>query len=621
MSELVVLNLGQGDFNQGFPSVTARLGQPGNLGMQMSGSLPPAPDIPQLYTNWRLLYQCLYRQGRRSPIEVAATGVTNISDGAFSEISQRLETRINGWLAAAGFQGIESQLRTQLSPSQGVQIIVESDNDQVWRLPWHLWTLVKQDFPNAEICLSSSNYPAPMTQRVKSAGSVVKLLVILGNSSGLNVKKDWRLLKQQLPGVTAKLLVEPEREELNDQLWQQGWDILVFAGHSVSDESAKNGRIFINQKSHNNSLTIYELQEALSQAIEQGLQLVIFNSCDGLGLVRDLADARIPLPPTIAMREPVVDAVAHAFLRYFLREFAAEEPLHLAVRQARERLKGLEDRFPGASWLPVICQHPAVKPLTLPELRGSGELPSRDRTPVSTPKFHSVRPALNERIKFTLILIVGCISSYVFAGAWIANSLDQLGVKNHKTGHLWQAQIYYRLATWLNPTYANPHYNLAYLCDKDLNDLNCAFQEYQRAARRGLPEGYAQMARLQVINDNHDSALSAIDHCIKQTDYNAVKAACLKNLGWILFKEENLSEAEKNLRQAIELEVDSPHSYCLLAQVLEAQGRENEALTAWDKTLEYSQHRVPEQHHCMNWANQRLETGEIDDEISTVYDN
>ncbi|MEQ8751954.1 MAG: hypothetical protein RID09_00355 [Coleofasciculus sp. G1-WW12-02] len=81
--------------------------------------------------------------------------------------------------------------------------------------------------------------------------------------------------------------------------------------------------------------------------------MVIFNSCDGLGLVRDLAAARIPLPPSIAMREPVVDAVAHTFLQYFLREFAWGEPFHLAVRQARERLKGLEDRFPGASWLPA----------------------------------------------------------------------------------------------------------------------------------------------------------------------------------------------------------------------------------------------------------------------------
>jgi tetratricopeptide (TPR) repeat protein len=609
MSELVVLNLGQGDFNQGFPSVTARLGQPGNLGMQMSGSLPPAPEIPQLYTNWRLLYQLLYRQGRRSPIEIAPSGITNISDGAFGEISQRLEASFNGWLAADGFHGIESQLRTQLSPSQRVQIIVESDNDQVWRLPWHLWSLAKQDFPYAEVCLSSSNYPAPIQQRFKPAGAAVKLLVILGNSAGLNLKKDWRLLKRQLPGVEATLLVEPEREELNEQLWQAGWDILVFAGHSVSDENAQNGRIFINQNTQHNSLTIYELQEALSRAIERGLQLVIFNSCDGLGLVRDLAAARIPLPPTIAMREPVVDAVAQAFLQYFLRDFAWGEPFHLAVRQARERLKGLESRFPGASWLPVICQHPAVKPLTLPELRGSGQLPSRVYDAAITPRFRLFRPALNGLIKFTPILVFGCISSYVLAGAWIAESLDQLGVEKHKNGQLWQAQMYYRIATWFNPSYAIPHYNLAYLCDKDLHDVNCAFQGYQRAALRGLPEGYAQVARLQIIDDNHREALSAIYQCLQLTDYDAVKAACFKNLGWILLKEGNLIAADKNLRQAIELEVDSPHSHCLLAQVLEAKGREQEALKAWENTLHYSQHRIPEQHDCISWANQRLETG------------
>jgi len=96
---------------------------------------------------------------------------------------------------------------------------------------------------------------------------------------------------------------------------------------------------------------------------------------------------------------------------------------------------------------------------------------------------------------------------------------------------------------------------------------------------------------------------------LQLTDYDAVKAACFKNLGWILLKEGNLIAAEKNLRQAIELEVDSPHSHCLLAQVLEAKGREQAALTAWENTLHYSQHRIPEQHDCISWANQRLETG------------
>ncbi|MHC5597349.1 MAG: CHASE2 domain-containing protein, partial [Nostoc sp.] len=103
------------------------------------------------------------------------------------------------------------------------------------------------------------------------------------------------------------------------------------------------------------------------KAIENGLQLAIFNSCDGLGLARELADLQIP--QIIVMREPVPDQVAKEFLKYFLQGFAGGESLYQSVRQARERLQGLEDRFPCATWLPMICQNPAQIPPTWDELR------------------------------------------------------------------------------------------------------------------------------------------------------------------------------------------------------------------------------------------------------------
>jgi CHASE2 domain-containing sensor protein len=68
------------------------------------------------------------------------------------------------------------------------------------------------------------------------------------------------------------------------------------------------------------------------------------------------------------MREPVPDQVAQEFLKYFIQSFASGESLYQAVRQARERLQGLEDIFPCATWLPVICQNPAQIPLTWDEL-------------------------------------------------------------------------------------------------------------------------------------------------------------------------------------------------------------------------------------------------------------
>ena len=54
----------------------------------------------------------------------------------------------------------------------------------------------------------------------------------------------------------------------------------------------------------------------------------------------------------IFMREPLPDKVAQEFLKNFLTEFSAGKSLYQSVREAREKLQGLEGEFPCASWLP-----------------------------------------------------------------------------------------------------------------------------------------------------------------------------------------------------------------------------------------------------------------------------
>ncbi|HEY9830438.1 MAG TPA: CHASE2 domain-containing protein, partial [Stenomitos sp.] len=109
-----------------------------------------------------------------------------------------------------------------------------------------------------------------------------------------------------------------------------------------------------------------ELRYGLKKALAQGLKIAIFNSCDGLGLARQLHDLQIP--QTIVMREPVPDYVAQEFLKYFLTAFARGKSFYLAVREARERLQGLESDYPCASWLPMIYQNLAQVPPTWQDL-------------------------------------------------------------------------------------------------------------------------------------------------------------------------------------------------------------------------------------------------------------
>ncbi|MHC5746735.1 MAG: CHAT domain-containing protein [Nostoc sp.] len=75
------------------------------------------------------------------------------------------------------------------------------------------------------------------------------------------------------------------------------------------------------------------MKHGLKKAIESGLHLAIFNSCDGLGLAEALEDLHIP--QVIVMREPVPDLVAQEFLKHFLTEFSNGQSLYSALREAR----------------------------------------------------------------------------------------------------------------------------------------------------------------------------------------------------------------------------------------------------------------------------------------------
>ncbi|MBR8836494.1 MAG: CHASE2 domain-containing protein [Stigonema ocellatum SAG 48.90 = DSM 106950] len=371
MSKLVVLNLLGGDLNKGFPVVTAQIWHH-NQFLKITGSLPAAPELSELYQRWQLLYKAVHqRLGSNQRIKVHAQDITNISVNDFNKVCQKLQTSINAWLKFELFQNIERQLRTLLNWDDEIRVIIETNIVILYRLPWHLWDFF-EDYPKAELALSNHEYASPQILQKRPTGKV-KILAIIGNSVGIDIDKDGSLL-QGLTDAQTTFLVEPTRKELDEQLWNQDWDILFFAGHSASPTDRENGEIYINQTE---SLTIPQLKNALKTAIKRGLKLSIFNSCDGIGLAINLANLNIP--QMIVMREPVPDKVAQEFLKNFLVAFAGGKPLYLAMREARERLQGLENDFPCATWLPVICQNPTTVPTRWQELRDNF-----DNTKVST---------------------------------------------------------------------------------------------------------------------------------------------------------------------------------------------------------------------------------------------
>ncbi len=363
--KLVVINLVNGDFDRGFAAVTAQIWSDGHtLPTTFTASLPAKPEIPQLYQQWQVKYEnlrlCYQAQGVLPRIkpqsQVKQVSIQDIPKlkKEIESLANELKKQLNTWLNSEEFSPIKNKLRTKLNISDPIRIIIQSEDIQVRRLPWHLWDLC-EDYRQSEVALSATKGDR-ITKSLASRNKV-RILAILGNSKGLNLEEDRQIL-ENLPAAETVFLVEPTRKQFDEYLWdEQGWDILCFSGHSSSKWDKINGWIDINQTER---LTIEQLENALKAAIERGLHLAIFNSCDGLGLAEQLDDLHIP--QIIVMRESVPDLVAQEFLKNFLLTFSAGKSLYASVREARSKLQSMEDKFPCASWLPVICQNQAEIP-------------------------------------------------------------------------------------------------------------------------------------------------------------------------------------------------------------------------------------------------------------------
>jgi hypothetical protein len=358
VSQLVVLRLGDGSFEHGFP-VTLQIGEEtARPSTEVSGYLPPAPELPFAYERWKASYEKLGNPSRISVKRIASMDLPQRRIQCYGE-AQHLRTEFSHWLQADSFRVIREKLLERLSTSSYIRVLLQTRNLQLQRLPWHLWDFFER-YPKAELAFSAPAYER--AGQLTTHQETVKILAVLGNSQGINVQADRELL-EQLDGADVHFLVEPHRRDLTDQFWRQPWDILFFAGHS-STQVDETGWIEINP---NERLSIAQLKFALRKAVERGLRLAIFNSCDGLGLAQNLADLHIP--QIVVMREPVPDQIAQEFLKYFLEAFAYGESFYLSIREARERLEGWEDEFPCATWLPTIFQNPAEIPPTWQELR------------------------------------------------------------------------------------------------------------------------------------------------------------------------------------------------------------------------------------------------------------
>jgi hypothetical protein len=373
MEKRVILTLSSGSFDDGFLAIL-HIQEDGNDKEQVryEGKLPADPDLLILFNDWQEAFLNKLLYGDRS-YNLHETRIQILETAEFScqQSAHRLEQRLNTWLNSHhSWQKIRDGLFQNLNRSDRIRFIIQTDDQILPKLPWHLWNFF-HFYRFAEMAIASTTYEN--CDRVFPLRKKVKILAIFGNNKNINFDIDRQLL-ENLPQTSTelKLVFQPNRKEFDRLIWdEKGWDILFFAGHSHTQNET--GRIFINQK---DSLEINDLKYALQKAIARGLHLAIFNSCDGLGLANSLIQLNIP--QVIVMRFLVPDRVAQAFLTEFLQAYTNKKTLYNSVREAREKLQGLEDEIPCASWIPIIYQNPAVVPKTWQQLTNSPSLNQPD---------------------------------------------------------------------------------------------------------------------------------------------------------------------------------------------------------------------------------------------------
>ncbi|HAZ46299.1 MAG TPA: hypothetical protein DDW76_03870 [Cyanobacteria bacterium UBA11369] len=389
MAKLIFLKINRGSFKEGF-DVTFQMAKEGqSFSAGNDYKLPgTSVDIPTIYQRWRSNYSHLQRFLSFRNKERLGVRHSNNPDN-FDELKQScrqsyqlLKDSFKEWLNQYDnkeFMEFRDRLIGELKESEGKQeevrlfIQVRDELDKLLnKLPWQEWDIFDKTKAKIEIALSPPDFERVERVNPDSNKNLFKILAILGDREGIDLEPDRAFLKEELPGAEVSFLPEVPaenfRQTVSDYLWKEDWDILFFAGHS-SSEDAK-GRIYTN-KDKNEYLTIDSLKSWLDTAIQGGLKLAIFNSCDGLQLAYDLA--KLNIPQIIVMREPVPDRVAQRFLKHFLRAFSRGESLYQSVWKTRRILQteGLEDEFPGASLLPIVCQNPAEASLVWPKQQTS----------------------------------------------------------------------------------------------------------------------------------------------------------------------------------------------------------------------------------------------------------
>ncbi len=316
-------------------------------------------DVFQQYETWQTAYLHYYRSFR------ARAGVSGIAQlpqmdwrSKLIQSNAELLKAFQLWLDQAALLPIRVELAKALRVGI-TDLFITCESPDFDRLPWEIW----QESPEFPGTLRIARTPTTIRSQVgkRIVRSRLQILVILGDETGLNFQAERDALKALKRYAEVEFVGwqggedEGLRSRIRSRITdEQGWDVLVFAGHS-NETVLTGGELGI---APGESLMLAEILSDLRLAIDWGLQFAIFNSCRGLSIAQTLIDAG--LSQVMIMREPIHNRVAQQFLLQFLQQFIIGSDVDAAMRSACDTLQHHSNLdYPSSHWIPSLFRHPA----------------------------------------------------------------------------------------------------------------------------------------------------------------------------------------------------------------------------------------------------------------------
>lgn len=223
-----------GSLENGFNCVKLEIkNSKGDIVTKKEGQLPPAPKLAKRRKIWSLRIskgtRSLPEDLRSSSMRVIKAKNSHTSSEYIKKAnksSNALEAKLNDWLYSKKFQLIRDSLLFHCNSSQYAKLIIETEDVELQRLPWHLWNCSKEHIQFIESAISSTQYTTlPIKDEILR--KQVRILCILGDSRHINFDEERKALEKI--DAHVKFLNEPSKHELNQHLAdKEGWDIIFF---------------------------------------------------------------------------------------------------------------------------------------------------------------------------------------------------------------------------------------------------------------------------------------------------------------------------------------------------------------------------------------------------------